>query len=79
MKKRQLLLVEWEDIAGSGANWDDTDKDYTGDLIRCYTVGWKLKSNRKTLVLASTETEKERCCDRTVIPRVNIKSIRRLE
>lgn len=79
MKKRQLLLVEWEDIAGSGAVWDDDDKDYTGDLILCYTVGWKLKSSHKTLVLASTRTNQERCCDRTILPRVNIKSIRRLE
>lgn len=78
MKKRQLLLVEWLDIAG-GNNWEDEDKDYTGDVWTCWTVGWQLKSNRKVLVLASTMSDKKLCNDRTIIPRVVIKSIKKLE
>ena len=77
MRKRQLVEVEWDDIAG-GSNWDDTSKDYTNDIIHCKTVGYLLKSNRKTIVVASTISEKDRCCDRTVIPRNVVKSIKRL-
>ena len=78
MSKKHLIEIEWDDISG-GSSWDDTDKDYTGDLIRCKTIGWQLKSNRKTLVVASTITSKDRCCDRTVIPKSVVKSIRRLK
>jgi len=75
--KRELIEVEWDDISG-GSSWDDVERDYTDDLVHCKTLGYKLKSNKKTLVIASTITEKERCCDRTVIPRSVITSIRRI-
>jgi len=76
LKKLQLVEVEWEDTAG-GSNWADTDDDYTKDTIQCKTAGYLLKSNRKTLVIASTITQKDRCTDRTIIPRSVVKSINR--
>jgi len=77
MTKNRLVEVEWLDIAGGGT-WDDRGKDYTGELVECTTAGYMLKSNRKTIVIASTITKADRCCDRTIIPRSNVKSIRRL-
>ena len=74
----QLVEVTWDDISGGGY-WDDLGKDYTDSLIECKTVGWKLKSNRKTIVIASTITGHDRCTDRTIIPRSVVKSIRRLD
>ena len=75
--RRELIEVEWDDISGS-SDWDDIKKDYTDIVHHCKSVGWRLKSNRKILVIASTITSKERCCDRTVIPRGVIKSIRKV-
>ena len=77
MRNRELVLVEWDDICG-GVDWDDANRDYTDGLIKCKTVGYKLKSNRKTLVVASTLSGRDRCTDRTVIPRSVVKSIKRL-
>ena len=76
MKKRQLVEVEWDDISGS-TSWEDASGDYTKDAIQCKTAGYLLKSNRKTLVIASTITQKDRCTDRTIIPRSVVKSINR--
>mgnify|MGYP001586204520 CR=1 FL=1 len=78
MKKLPLIEVEWDDIVGQNS-WDDLGKDYTSDRITCKTVGWRLKSNRKTIVIASTISKGALCTDRTVIPRSVIKSMRRLK
>jgi len=77
MRKRPLLIVEWDDTSG-GSSWDEEEGDYTGKLVKTYTVGWKLKSNRKTLVLASTRNEHSNCTDRTIVSRKCVTKITKL-
>ncbi len=79
MKKRQLLEVRWTDITTDGF-WQDEDVDCTEHGIEMFSVGWKLKSNKKVLVLTPMRTKAtDRCADRQIIPRGCIKSIRRIE
>lgn len=78
MRKRQLLLVEWEDT-GTLSRWRDEKDSADFKELRCFTVGWKLKSKPRHLHIASTRNNVDECSDMTVIPRKNIVSIRRLE
>jgi len=78
MKKRPLLLVEWVDTTG-GSGWENENREFAKKLITTYTVGWKLKSDRKTLVITGTRNSVEDCSDRNIIPRGCVRSIRRLE
>ena len=79
MKKRPLIVVEWEDIT-SLRSWVDEDGDYTKEGLVCFSVGWKLKSNRRNLVISSSRTPETRLVsDRQVIPCGCIKNIRRIE
>ena len=79
MQKKPLILVEWEDIAAHTGWIREDSEPEESDTINCVTVGWKIKSNRRTLVIASTRSENRKCTDRTAIPRGCIKSTRRLE
>ncbi len=78
MKRRRLLIVEWEDITGSHKWHEEEDAEESKTLI-CTTVGWQMKSSRKHLTIASTRSEEGQCIDRTTMARSVIKSIRRLE
>ena len=78
MQKRQLILVEWEDITGSG-KWHSEEEAEKVEPMKCFTVGWRMKSDRKHLTIASTRNTYNECLDRTTMPRSSIRSIRRLE
>jgi len=77
MKKKPLLLVEWDDIV-TDRGWEDEEDDCTGGSAHCVSVGWQLKSNRKNLVITPMRSHGH-CNDRQIIPRGCIRNIRRLE
>ena len=79
MRKRPLIVVDWEDISAD-SGWhreDDLDDCFPHS---CRSVGWKMKSEKGILRIASTRCEyTNKCADIVVIPKKNVKSIRRLE
>ena len=78
MRKLQLVEVEWEDTTSRSSWVDEKDANFTPAHI--HTVGWKLESNRKYLLLVAQRDETYgECSERTRIPRGCIKSIRRIE
>lgn len=77
MKKRPLLLVEWDDIT-TDRGWEDEESDCTNPAAHCVSVGWQLKSNRRYLVITAMRSHGS-CNDRQIIPRGCIRSIRRIE
>lgn len=79
MQKRSLVVIEWEDIA-TYSSWRNEKKTTDVNPILCQTVGWRMKApSPKKIAVASTRNSIGECCDLTIIPRVSIKSIRRLE
>ncbi|KKN50780.1 hypothetical protein LCGC14_0629500 [marine sediment metagenome] len=78
MRKRQLIEVKWDDIAGY-KNWRAEDSLNRTSPSKCVTVGWKMQSDRKVLRVASTRSDTGDCVDLEVIPRGCIRSIRRIE
>lgn len=78
MRKRSLLIVEWEDITGR-STWHSEEDAEKADTLKCITVGWKMASDRKHLSIASTRSPNGDCLDRTTIPKSSVRSIRRLE
>lgn len=78
MRKRQLVIVEWIDASTHNAWRDEKDTD-TVKEYKCITVGWKQKSRRGYLGLASTRNHIGDCSDLTIIPRSCVRSIRGLE
>ncbi len=78
MRKRPLLLIEWEDSATS-SSWREENKSADTKPMICYTVGWKVKAPKGKLMVTSTRNCVGECSDRTCIPKSNVKSIRRLE
>ena len=77
MNKRHLVVVEWDDISSLN-DWYN-EKDINSQPIRCFTVGWVLKSDRKNLRITSTRSEHGKCSDVCTIPRGCIRSKRILE
>ena len=78
MKKRPLVLIEWDDAFGDN-RWHDEDDIGRAVPMRCVTVGWRMPSERGYFSLASTRDRQGRCADRMTIPKGNVKSIRRLD
>lgn len=78
MKKRHLIIVEWEDITGL-SKWHSEEDAAGAKTLHCITVGWRMKTDRKHLSLASTRSEGGDCLDRTTIPRTSVRSVRRIE
>lgn len=78
MRKRPLLVVEWDDITTSHP-WVDEDENHVEKALHCTSVGWKLKSGRKHLVITPMRAENNDCGDRQIIPRGAIRNIRRIE
>lgn len=79
MQKKQLLLVEWEDIT-TDDGWLSPDENHASKIVSIKSVGWKIKSDRQHLVITPMlGINNERCNDRQIIPRGCIRSIRRLE
>lgn len=78
MRKRALVVVEWDDIAAYD-NWRGEDDSHNWTPLRCVSVGWKMPSNRRSIILAATRSESGQCTDRQVIPSGCVIKIRRLE
>ncbi len=75
MRKYPLVLVEWHDTM-TFSTWKSEKEPEKSPL--CVSVGWRLKSDRKSLVLTSMRSEGD-CSSRQVIPKGCIHSIRRLD
>lgn len=76
MKRYPLVAIEWDDtITHSG--WIDW-KDLKDCIIPCQSVGWKIKSDRRSITLSAMKS-KDGCAARQVIPMGCIRSIRELD
>lgn len=78
MRKKPLLLIEWEDFA-TYASWRGEDKAADVDPMICHTIGWKMKAPKGKICVASSRNSVGECAERTIITKGAIKSIRRLE
>lgn len=78
--KRPLLKVYWTDIT-TNSGWQSPDDDYTDKKVLMVSVGWKLKSNKASLVITPMiDVRGVECCnDRQIIPRGAISKLTRLE
>ncbi len=77
-KKRQLLVIEWEDAAHY-TSWRQ-GKDCREDTpMATRSVGWKVPSPKGCVVIVGSQNEYDDVSGREVIPRRYIKSIRKLE
>ena len=77
-KKNPIIVVEWEDISGySSWNKEEDIKNMRG--VDCTTIGWRCESDTSYLRVASTKDARHKYCDITVIPRKNVRKIRRLQ
>jgi len=83
MRKLPLIVVEWDDIS-TLSGWDYDDEDKSGEVLHCISVGWRVKSSRQYLQIASIRSgyiysRRSKCSDRQLIPRGCIRNIRKLE
>jgi len=78
MKKKPLLIIEWDDTFTKSSWIDERDTENLKSHI-CHTVGWKMKSAKGKITVASSRNWQNECADTTIIPKANVKSIRRLE
>lgn len=78
MRKLPLIEVIWEDPS-TNAIWQQEDLARKETAITVYSVGWKLASNKRYLILVAARNEVGNCGTRQIIPRGCIKSIRRIE
>lgn len=78
MKKLPLVVVEWNDTT-SASKWVD-EKDADLDSACVFSVGWRLKSPRKYVLLTpQRDIVYNQCADRIKIPKGCIRSIRKIE
>ena len=78
MRKLHLVEIEWEDTTSKHDWADEKGADIQTAII--HSVGWRLRSNRKYLLLATQrDFTYGECSDRIKIPRGCVKSIRRIE
>ena len=77
MKKRRLIIIEWDDAFGNG-RWHSEDDTSNIEPMRCITVGWRMPALKGCFGIASSRDKQGKCSDRLTIPRGNIKSIRNL-
>lgn len=78
MHKLPLIIVEWDDCS-THTGWSSVSDDATTNAVHCISVGWKVKSNRRHLVITPIRDNYNKCDDRQIIPRGCITKIRRLE
>ena len=78
MHKKPLIIVEWDDVSGA-SGWVTEESVKKTEPIGCTSVGWKLKSTPKKLVICASKNDAGDFADRNTIPKGCIKSIRRLE
>ena len=77
MRKLPLIVVEWED-ATSRSSWED-EKDADFKVSLNHSMGWRIRCDRKYVLLIRQRGEFDDCADRLKIPRGCIRSIRRIE
>ena len=77
MRKRPLVIVEWDDVS-SFSGWEDIKESKSIKPFQAKMVGWEISRNKNYLILATAFSEDE-CNGRRVIPRGCIRNIRRLE
>lgn len=77
-KKRPLMVVEWVD-ATHYSSWKNVKECIEDKLIVVRSVGWKVLSSRDFIELTSSVNEYDDVSARELIPRKNIKSMRRVE
>ena len=77
-KKRQLLVIEWEDVSRYGG-WRDAKECKKDTPMLTRSVGWKVPSSKGCVTIVACHNEQDDVSSREVIPRKYIKSIRKLE
>lgn len=77
-RKLPLIMVEWNDTSGT-ASWATEKQAKESEVILCKTVGWRLKTTGKKLIMAASCNTTGDYADRSTIPKGCIKSIRRIE
>ena len=78
MAKSSLVIVEWDDCMAR-SSWNDREEIEVLTSLRCISVGWQLKSDRKHLRLAASRCDNsDQFADITIIPRGCIVSHKRL-
>jgi len=78
MRKKPLIIVEWEDTSGSNV-WVSEEVAKATEPIHCTTVGWKIELTPQKLVICASKSDGGDYSDRDTIPRGCIRSIRKLE
>ena len=78
MKKLPLVVVEWLDSTHD-SKWAKECTDLGTECMKCMTVGWKLKTTQKHIVLTALRSYDGFCANREMIPRGCITSIRVIE
>lgn len=80
MKKRPLLLVEWEDAFNGNHVWFDVDSAPTDpEPVIVTTVGFELSRTKKRLTLVMSVADNHTACDAFTIPVGMIRKQRVLE
>lgn len=76
MRKKPIVIVDWEDTT-SHHSWEkEKDADFT--ISMCHSIGWRLKSSSRYILLAQQMDETGYFTDRVKIPKGCIESIRKL-
>lgn len=79
MRKRQLLLIEWDDII-THSGWEEAEESLEPIINPHYSVGWRVKSNgRKYISITPMRDNSDRCDDRQTIPKGCIRKITKLD
>ena len=77
MKKYKLVLVEWDDAAGS-ILWfpEESARDMKG--IEVCSVGWLVAQNKRYVTIASSKNDQGEFSDRNSIPKGCLRKITEL-
>ena len=75
MKRGRLVAVRWED-SRLGVGWMHRDKINRG--VRCFSVGWVLKDDKRGFVLVASVAPGGHVAGAVVIPRSAIRKVQRL-
>ena len=79
IRKRPLLLIEWDDVS-SFSGWEtEGDALKKEKPFQAKMVGWEIYRNKDYLALATAFSDGEDCNGRRYIPRGCIRNIRKIE
>ena len=67
-KVGSIVVVDWLDANSYGAGWKHKE-ELDGQLLKCSTVGWLMRDDKKTISMAATASEDEFVTDACVIPK----------